>query len=59
MTAFRAVLISIAAASGIADAFLAAAGLSIGGALVALLVLPPARSFRPKMRLSPSTMPVH
>jgi hypothetical protein len=54
-----AVLISIASASGIADAFAAAAGLSIAGALVALLVLPPARSFLPKMRLSPSTMPVH
>jgi hypothetical protein len=53
------VLISIASASGNADAFLAAAGLSIAGALVALVVLPPARSFLTTMRLSPSTMPVH
>jgi EmrB/QacA subfamily drug resistance transporter len=54
-----AVLISIASASGIADAFLAAAGLSTAGALVALLVLPPARTFLPKLRLAPSSMPVH
>jgi EmrB/QacA subfamily drug resistance transporter len=54
-----AVLISIASASGIADAFLAAAGLSTAGALVSLLVLPPARTFLPKLRLAPSSMPVH
>jgi EmrB/QacA subfamily drug resistance transporter len=54
-----AVLVTIASASGIADAFLAAAALSLAGALVALLVLPSARSFLPKLRLAPSSMPVH
>jgi EmrB/QacA subfamily drug resistance transporter len=54
-----AVLISIASASGIADAFLAASALSIASALGALLVLPPARSFLPKMRMAPSAIPVH
>ena len=54
-----AVLITIASASGIADAFLAAAALSLAGALVALLVLPSARTFLPKLRLAPSSMPVH
>jgi MFS family permease len=54
-----AVLVTIAASSGIADAFLAAAALAIAGALVALLILPPARSFLPKLELAPSSMPIH
>src|SRR4051812_33897704 len=54
-----AVLVTIASASGIGDAFLAAAALSMGGALVALLVLPPARSFLPKLQLAPPSMPAH
>jgi EmrB/QacA subfamily drug resistance transporter len=54
-----AVLVTIASAGGIADAFLAAAAISLAGAVVALLVLPPARTFVPKMRLAPSSMPVH
>jgi EmrB/QacA subfamily drug resistance transporter len=54
-----AVLVTIAASSGVADAFLAAAALAIAGSLVALLVLPPARTFLPKLQLAPTTMPVH
>jgi EmrB/QacA subfamily drug resistance transporter len=46
-------------ASGIADAFLAAGVLAGVGSLIALLVLPPARSFLPKLRLAPASMPIH
>ncbi|MFL5911195.1 MAG: MFS transporter [Gaiellaceae bacterium] len=46
-------------AAGIGDAFLAAALLAAVGSLAAALVLPPARTFLPKLRLSPSPMPVH
>jgi EmrB/QacA subfamily drug resistance transporter len=65
-----AVLVSIASAatgtgaspigaSGIADAFLAAGVLAGVGSLIALVVLPSARSFLPKLRLSPASMPIH
>jgi EmrB/QacA subfamily drug resistance transporter len=62
-----AVLVSIAtsaggstlAAGGIADAFLAAGALAALGSLLALIVLPPARSFLPKLRLAPGSMPIH
>jgi EmrB/QacA subfamily drug resistance transporter len=65
-----AVLISIATAatgtgsspigaSGIADAFLAAGILAGVGSLIALIVLPSARSFLPKLRLAPASMPIH
>jgi MFS family permease len=47
------------AASGIGDAFVAAALLASVGAVVALAVLPRARHFVPRLRLSPSAMPVH
>ncbi len=46
-------------AGGIGDAFLAAGGLAIAASLVALIVLPPARVFLPKLRLAPSAMPIH
>jgi hypothetical protein len=46
-------------ASGIADAFLAAAALATAGSLIALIVLPSARSFLPKLRLAPASMPIH
>ena len=46
-------------ASGIGDAFLAAGGLAVVASLVALVVLPPARSFLPRLRLAPSSMPIH
>jgi hypothetical protein len=46
-------------ASGIGDAFLAAGGLAVFASLVAVIVLPPARSFLPKLRLAPSSMPIH
>jgi MFS family permease len=47
------------AASGIAHAFLAGALLAAVAGLVALAVLPRARHFVPKLRLSPSAMPSH
>jgi EmrB/QacA subfamily drug resistance transporter len=47
------------AAAGIAHAFLAAALLTGGASLVALAVLPRARHFVPKLRLSPGAMPSH
>jgi EmrB/QacA subfamily drug resistance transporter len=46
-------------ASGIAHAFIAAGVLAILAGIVALAVLPRARHFVPKLRLSPSAMPVH
>src|SRR5215218_8806523 len=44
-------------ATGIGDAFMAAAGLAIAASLVALIVLPSARAFLPRLRLAPSSMP--
>ncbi len=46
-------------ASGIADAFLAAGILAGVGSLIALIVLPSARRFLPKLRLAPASMPIH
>jgi EmrB/QacA subfamily drug resistance transporter len=46
-------------AAGIADAFLAAGVLAAAGSLLALLVLPSARRFLPKLRLAPNSMPIH
>lgn len=46
-------------ASGIADAFLAAGILAGVGSLIALIVLPSASSFLPKLRLAPASMPIH
>ena len=47
------------AASGIAHAFIAAGLLASVASLVALAVLPRARHFVPKLRLTPSAMPSH
>jgi EmrB/QacA subfamily drug resistance transporter len=47
------------AAGGIAHAFVAAGLLASVASLVALAVLPRARHFVPKLRLEPSTMPIH
>jgi EmrB/QacA subfamily drug resistance transporter len=47
------------AASGIADAFVAAALVASVASVVALAVLPRARHFVAKMRLNPSAMPSH
>jgi EmrB/QacA subfamily drug resistance transporter len=47
------------AASGIAHAFIAAGLLATVASLVALAVLPRARHFVPKMRLSPAATPSH
>jgi hypothetical protein len=45
--------------TGIDNAFLAAGAIAAIGSALALTVLPPARSFLPKLRLSPTTMPIH
>jgi hypothetical protein len=45
--------------AGIGDAFLAAGLLAAAGSLLAAVVLPPARTFLPKLRLAPSPMPTH
>jgi MFS family permease len=47
------------AASGIAHAFVAAGILASVASLIALVVLPQARHFLPKMQLNPHAMPVH
>jgi hypothetical protein len=46
-------------AGGISDACLAAGGIAVAASLVALIVLPSARTFLPKLRLAPSSMPIH
>lgn len=46
-------------ASGIGDAFLAAGVLAGVASLVAVIVLPSATRFLPKLRLAPSSMPIH
>jgi hypothetical protein len=52
-------LVGPAAASGISTAFIAAAVLAGVASVVSFVALPAARQFVPKLRLSPSTMPVH
>jgi EmrB/QacA subfamily drug resistance transporter len=47
------------AASGIGHGFLIAALVATLGSLVAMVVLPRARHFLPKLRMSPQAMPVH
>jgi hypothetical protein len=47
------------AASGIAQAFVAAGVLATVASMVALAVLPRARHFVPKLRLNPGAMPTH
>ena len=46
-------------AGGIADAFLAAGVLAGLGTLIALVVLPSARTFLPQLRLAPAPMGIH
>jgi EmrB/QacA subfamily drug resistance transporter len=46
-------------AAGIADAFIVAGIVAGAGSLIALIVLPTASSFLPKLRLAPSSMPIH
>jgi hypothetical protein len=47
------------AASGIADAFLIASHVAVVGSIGALIVLPAARVFLPKLRLNPQAMAIH
>jgi EmrB/QacA subfamily drug resistance transporter len=46
-------------ASGIADAFLIAAHVAVVGSVAALILLPAARTFLPKLRLNPQAMAAH
>lgn len=46
-------------ANGLANAFLAASVLAGAASLVALTILPSAKSFLPKLRLAPASMPIH
>ena len=48
-----------AAAEGIANAFLAAAVVASAAGLIAVVALPKASRFLPKLRLNPQTMPIH
>jgi long-subunit fatty acid transport protein len=57
------VLLSVAAAggahapvsaAGLGDAYLAAAAIAGAASLAALIILPPARSFLPRLELAPS-----
>jgi len=59
VTAISGSTIGPASADGIAAAFLAAGAIAAGGSLLALLVLPSARSFLPRLRLAPSPLPIH
>jgi EmrB/QacA subfamily drug resistance transporter len=53
------VIVGPQAAAGIGDAFLIAALVATLASLVAIVVLPRAQHFRPKLRWSPQAMPVH
>ena len=46
-------------AAGIANGFATAGVLAAVGSVIALVVLPPASNFLPKLRLLPSSMPIH
>jgi MFS family permease len=46
-------------AGGIADAYLVAGVLAVLGSLIALVVLPPARTFVPRLRLAPAPIGMH
>jgi predicted MFS family arabinose efflux permease len=48
-----------AASEGIANAFLAAAVVASAAGLIALVALPKASRFLPKLRLNPQAMPIH
>ncbi len=48
-----------ALASGLGDAFLAGAGIAGAGALLALILLPPANRFLPRLREAPATVSIH
>ena len=52
-------LVGPQAASGISNAFIAAAVLAGVASVVSFVALPAARQFVPKLRLNPSSMPVH
>jgi hypothetical protein len=46
-------------AAGIAHGFLIAAHVALDASATALITLPPAKTFLPKLRLNPRAMPVH
>jgi EmrB/QacA subfamily drug resistance transporter len=45
--------------TGVSDAFVVAGAIALAASLIASMILPTARSFLPKLRLAPSTMPIH
>jgi hypothetical protein len=45
--------------TGLGHAYMAAAAIALVSSMVALVVLPSAKSFLPKLRLAPSSMPIH
>jgi hypothetical protein len=45
--------------AGIHHGFLTASAVAALGSVLALVILPPARSFLPKLRLNPVPMPIH
>jgi hypothetical protein len=49
----------LAPAEGIANAFLVAALVAVAAGLIAVVALPRASRFLPKLRLSPQAMPMH
>jgi hypothetical protein len=53
------IVVGPAAAAGIAHAFLIAAHVALGASAVALIALPAAKTFLPKLRLNPHAMPIH
>ena len=50
---------SAGVASGLSDAFLAGSAIATVAGVFALLVLPGAKSFLPKLQAAPSSMPIH
>jgi hypothetical protein len=53
------VFVGAGAAAGIAHAFLIAAHVALGAGVAAAVVLPAAKTFLPKLRLSPHPIAVH
>jgi hypothetical protein len=53
------IFIGPAAAAGIADAFLIAAHVALGAGLAAVVLLPAAKTFLPKLRLNPQAIAAH
>jgi hypothetical protein len=53
------IFVGPAAAAGIAHAFLIAAGVALGTSVAAIVLLPAAKTFLPKLRLNPQAIAAH